>query len=175
MKSSIKIEKPQCIILIGPPACGKGTQAKLLQESLSNSITISTGELIRKSGDISGNYVDDNTIKSLLEQEIAQYSQDTTFILDGAVRTLGQVEMAKELFSISSIISFDSISFEELEKRIISRERPENPHTRIQDYIEKSSCVREYFSIYYPDNFHSINGSMSKEDVEEEIKRKLQI
>ena len=167
--------KPQCIILIGPPACGKGTQAKLLQNSLSNSITISTGELIRKSGDVSGNYVDDNTIKSLVEQEISQYSKDTTFILDGAVRTLGQIEMAQELFSISSIISFDSISYGELERRIISRGRPENPQIRIQDYIEKSSCVREYFSIYYPDNFHSINAGMSKEDVKEEIKRRLQI
>ena len=168
-------QKPQCIILIGPPACGKGTQAKQLQQYLPNSITISTGELIRKSGDVSGNYVDDTIIKLLLEQEISQYSTHTTFILDGAVRTLGQVEMAQELFSISSIISFDSISFEELEKRIISRGRVENAQIRIQDYIEKSSSVREYFSIYYPDNFYSINAGNSKENVEEKKKRKLQI
>ncbi|MCH8519771.1 MAG: nucleoside monophosphate kinase [Nanoarchaeota archaeon] len=168
-------EKPKCIILIGPPACGKGTQAKLLEKNISNSITISTGELLRKSGDLSGNYVDDEIIKSLIQQEIYQYSPNTTFILDGAVRTLPQIEIAKELFTISSIISFDSISFEELKKRIISRGRVEDPHIRIQDYIEKSSCVREYFSMYYSDNFHSINASMNKENVEEEIRRKLEI
>lgn len=168
-------QKPPCIILIGPPACGKGTQAKLLQDSIANSISISTGELIRKSGDLSGNYVDDDTIKSLLQEEIAQHSTGTTFILDGAVRTLGQVEIAQELFSISSIISFDLISFEELQKRIILRGRAEDPQIRIQDYIEKSSSVREYFSMYYPDNFYSINARMSKKDVEEEIRKKLQI
>lgn len=165
--------KQKCIILIGPPACGKGTQAKILQQSLEKSVSISTGELIRKQGDLSGEYVDDEIIKKLLLNEISKYSNDTTIILDGAVRTLNQIKIAQELFEIQRIISFDSISYEELENRIISRGRGEDPSMRIDDYLEKSSIVREYFSIFYHNSFISIHAENSVEEINRRIKEKI--
>lgn len=165
--------KQKCIILIGPPACGKGTQAKILEENIEKSVSISTGELIRKRGDLSGEYVDDEIIKQLLFDEISQYSNNTTFILDGAVRTLNQIKIAQKLFEIEYVISFDSISYEELEKRIISRGRGEDPCMRINDYLEKSSIVREYFSIYYTNSFISVNAQESVEEISRRIMEEM--
>jgi adenylate kinase len=42
------MKKPKNFILIGPPGCGKGTQAKLLLERFKNFYYISTGKLFRK-------------------------------------------------------------------------------------------------------------------------------
>ena len=166
--------KPNCIILIGPPACGKGTQAKILEENIEKSISISTGELIRKKGDLSGEYVNDEIIKQLLLKEISKYPTDTTFILDGAVRTLNQIKIAQELFEIQYVISFDFISYEELKKRIISRGREEDPLIRVNDYLKKSSIVREYFSIYYTNLFISIHALDSVEEISRRIKEEME-
>lgn len=41
-------KKPLNFVLIGPPGCGKGTQAKLLLKKFKNYYYISTGQLFRK-------------------------------------------------------------------------------------------------------------------------------
>jgi len=44
----MKDSKPKNFVLIGPPGCGKGTQARLLLKRFPGSYYISTGQLFRK-------------------------------------------------------------------------------------------------------------------------------
>lgn len=91
------------IILVGAPASGKGTQAKLL-ESKYGLVQISTGDLLRKAkgsplGDEAATYmsagklVPDALVMKLLEQRLhALGTPPKGFILDGFPRTLAQAQ-----------------------------------------------------------------------------------
>ncbi len=95
------ISRP-CLILFGPPGSGKGTQAKLLRQSL-EMIHISTGDMLRErvaSGDElgkavagvmqSGGLVPDEMVNRLVEDRIALPDAAKGFILDGYPRTVPQ-------------------------------------------------------------------------------------
>src|SRR6185312_11649518 len=84
-----------CLILFGSPGSGKGTQAKLLKESLGIA-HISTGDMLRErvaSGDEvgravaslmqAGELVPDETVNRLVEERIDQPDCVNGFILDG--------------------------------------------------------------------------------------------
>lgn len=95
------------LILLGPPASGKGTQSALLTEKL-GFVGISTGSLLRREiqngtdlgKEIStiidrGNLVSDDLIFLLLKKEL-ESNNSSGFILDGFPRTLKQAEMLSE-------------------------------------------------------------------------------
>jgi adenylate kinase len=94
-----------CLILFGPPGSGKGTQAKLLRQSL-EMIHISTGDMLRErvtSGDElgkavagimqSGGLVPDEMVNRLVEDRISQPDAARGFILDGYPRTVAQATL----------------------------------------------------------------------------------
>jgi adenylate kinase len=98
------ISRP-CLILFGPPGSGKGTQAKLLRQSL-ELLHISTGDMLRErvaSGDElgkavagimqSGGLVPDEMVNRLVEDRIAQPDATGGFILDGYPRTVAQARL----------------------------------------------------------------------------------
>ncbi len=105
--------KSIAIILIGPPAAGKGSQAQLIREKLSTiGITlghISTGDLLRenikqgtpigmqsKSLMEKGQLVPDSLIFALLFERIDQSDCVQGYILDGFPRTLAQAQTFEE-------------------------------------------------------------------------------
>jgi adenylate kinase len=90
------------IVLIGPPGCGKGTQAGVLSELL-NIPTISTGAVLRaecESGTPLGNgvkatlargeLVSDDVMNQLVASWIAHPHSERGFLLDGYPRTVPQ-------------------------------------------------------------------------------------
>ncbi len=90
-----------CLILFGPPGSGKGTQAKLLRQSLGIA-HISTGDMLREriaAGDAlgmeassimqSGGLVPDALVNRMVEDRIEQPDAANGFILDGFPRTVG--------------------------------------------------------------------------------------
>lgn len=92
------------IILLGPPGCGKGTQASALAETYGLA-KLSTGDMLReavaagsemglrvKTIMASGALVDDATMVELIRQRIAQKDCDSGFILDGFPRTQAQAQ-----------------------------------------------------------------------------------
>jgi len=94
-----------CLILFGPPGSGKGTQAKLLRQSL-DIAHISTGDMLRERvvlGDElgrevagmmqSGGLVPDDTVNRLVEERIEQPDCARGFILDGYPRTVEQAKL----------------------------------------------------------------------------------
>jgi adenylate kinase len=98
-----------CLILFGSPGSGKGTQAKLLRQSLGIA-HISTGDMLRErvaSGDEvgravaslmqAGELVPDETVNRLVAERIEQPDCANGFILDGYPRTVQQARLLAEL------------------------------------------------------------------------------
>ncbi|MBM3201976.1 MAG: nucleoside monophosphate kinase [Chlamydiae bacterium] len=127
------MKKPTNIILLGPPGCGKGTQAKLLQKKF-NLVHISTGDLLRQE-------VADKTelglrIKSIMDQGLFPTNEEVTEVLenrmqkpdcahgiifDGYPRTLPQAEYLQTKLTSKPIVILVKISDEILSERILLR------------------------------------------------------
>jgi len=100
------------IVLFGPPASGKGTQADFLSEQLKLP-EISTGELLREEvakktsigqeiGDLlkQGALVSDDIVNLLLQKKINQLGPTSGFILDGYPRKVSQAVFLDKLVSV---------------------------------------------------------------------------
>lgn len=125
------------IILIAPPAAGKGTQAKLLSSKYQIP-HISTGDLLRSAanaqgelGDIirktmeSGGLVTDDIVLRLLEERLIKEDCQNGCILDGFPRNISQAESYLKLIQklnrpLGDIIYLDA-NKEITKKRIIGR------------------------------------------------------
>ena len=119
------------IILLAPPAAGKGTLAKQL-ESLGY-IQLSTGDMLRerakedeKLAEImkTGKLIDDETVFEALESKLNKLG-NTPYILDGFPRTIIQAKMYDELLEklgkdLGVVIYLD-VDKEELKMRVITR------------------------------------------------------
>jgi len=99
------------IILFGPPAAGKGTQAKKLVEGRSL-IQLSTGDMLRAARAAGtelgqkvaalldrGDLVSDDIVTALIEEQLDTHKDAAGFIFDGYPRT---VEQAKSLDKVLS-------------------------------------------------------------------------
>ncbi len=93
------------IILIAPPAAGKGTQAELLEKKY-NIPHISTGDLLRneinhnsklskeiKEAIDNGLFVEDKIVIKILDKRIKKEDCNNGYILDGFPRTLNQAQL----------------------------------------------------------------------------------
>ncbi|HEV7462296.1 MAG TPA: adenylate kinase [Methyloceanibacter sp.] len=98
------------LVLLGPPGAGKGTQAKLLEDSRSL-VKLSTGDMLRaavaagtelgrRAGDIMerGELVPDDLVIKLIAERIDAKGGGKGFILDGFPRTIAQAEALDRLF-----------------------------------------------------------------------------
>jgi adenylate kinase len=92
------------LILLGPPGCGKGTQAKLLTEKY-DIPQISTGDILReavkqetpmgleaKNYMNAGKLVPDEVVIGIIQDRLKQSDCEDGFILDGFPRTVVQAE-----------------------------------------------------------------------------------
>ncbi len=99
------------LVLLGPPASGKGTQADVLTARYSIP-KISTGDMLREarakgttlgkeaeSYMNSGRLVPDSVVIGLVAERVAQPDAKAGFILDGFPRTVPQAEALQELLS----------------------------------------------------------------------------
>jgi adenylate kinase len=125
------------IILIAPPAAGKGTQSKLLCDKY-KLVHISTGDLLRavttkddefslKVKEImqSGKLVSDDIVLELLQNRIKEDDCKNGFILDGFPRNVNQansyINLSKELdIPVGDVIYID-VPKDITKKRIIGR------------------------------------------------------
>jgi adenylate kinase len=122
-------------ILLGPPGCGKGTQAKRLVEKRSL-VHLSTGDILRdavskgtevglraKALMASGKLVDDNTVNGIVFARLQDETGDVLF--DGYPRTLFQAESLQAFLSSQGIalgfVMDIEIPEQELEARVVNR------------------------------------------------------
>lgn len=102
--------------MFGAPGSGKGTQAKLLKQSL-DVAHISTGDMLREriaSGDPlglevesimkAGSLVSDETVNRLVEERIEEPDAKSGFILDGFPRTVTQAKLLGQVLAAKGIV-----------------------------------------------------------------------
>ncbi|MDD3241298.1 MAG: adenylate kinase [Bacilli bacterium] len=99
------------LILIAPPAAGKGTQSKIL-EKVYGLAHISTGDLLREASSLdddlsiklreilaSGQLVNDEIVLELLKRRILQEDCNNGYILDGFPRNVEQAMKYEEILA----------------------------------------------------------------------------
>ena len=107
------------LILLGPPAAGKGTQAEGIAERYSLA-HISTGDMLRaeialktplglqaKALIDDGNLVPDDIINAMVATRIKQEDCKIGFLLDGYPRTITQAEALAEEVDIDAVLDID--------------------------------------------------------------------
>jgi adenylate kinase len=188
------------IILMGPPGCGKGTQAQRLQERY-GMIQLSTGDMLRaavaagtevgrKAGSLMdrGHLVPDDIVVGIIVERIQEPDvQKHGFILDGFPRTVAQAEKLDEVLEakgihVDDVIEFavdEAALFERIEKR--AREsrgdvRPDdNARTlkkRIRIYGEQTAPILPYYE--RAGRLKKVDGMAPIEDVTRQIEEILE-
>src|ERR1700675_1881223 len=125
-----------CLILFGAPGSGKGTQAKLLKQSLGLP-HISTGDMLRervaRRDELglqverilqSGGLVPDVTVNALVADRIEQPDAKPGFILDGYPRTVSQAEILAEVLrsrGIRTLVVYLKVDYNVIVARLAGR------------------------------------------------------
>lgn len=144
------------IILIAPPAAGKGTQSEMLVEKYGFA-HISTGDMLRevakhdgaiKSKLENGELIGDDIVFGLLHDRLESSDCKKGFILDGFPRNVNQAikydEMIKNMNVTSNVVIFLDIDKEIACKRIVGR-------------ITCSNCKRVYNDMI-PESMPKVSG-----------------
>lgn len=127
---------PKHVVFLGPPACGKGTQARFLVEKFSYKY-ISTGDLIRaemkslskESSEIketihTGRLINSDIVNSLV-QKCIEKNDKMSVLFDGYPRTIDQALFIDGVLKsrnekIDSVFCFE-INYDELIERVLNR------------------------------------------------------
>lgn len=136
-RSECEKKKDKRTIFVGPPGCGKGTQAPIIKEEYCL-CHLSTGDMLRdavKAGTEmglkakaimdAGKLVGDDVVVGIIAEAIKAPDCSKGFILDGFPRTVGQAKMLDDLLakggnSIDKVINLE-IDDELLIKRVTGR------------------------------------------------------
>lgn len=112
------------LVFLGPPGCGKGTQAQILMRER-GLVQLSTGEMLRQavaSGGAfgqkaktimdAGQLVPDDVMINIIDERLDHPDTANGFILDGFPRTVVQAEELGEMLSrkgqaLDAVIAFD--------------------------------------------------------------------
>ncbi len=121
------------IILLGPPGCGKGTQAQRISENY-RIPQISTGDLFRQAlkehtplGQEARNYMDqgklvpDKVVVKMVEDRLDENDCKGGFILDGFPRTVAQARALDRMLKKNKLILDAVLSIEVPDKEVVKR------------------------------------------------------
>lgn len=157
------------LILFGPPAAGKGTQAKRLTAERGY-VQLSTGDMLRaarKSGSElgqrvaaimdAGNLVSDEIVIELIDDALTRHADAPGFIFDGFPRTVAQAEaldalLAKRGGKIDKVIRLE-VDSEKLIERVAKRfaaegradDNPEAYKVRLNAYLSQTAPLVPYY------------------------------
>ena len=185
------------LILIGPPGCGKGTQAQILSDKY-NYLKVSTGDMLReeikKDTEIGkkiitnmndGKFVEDEIVNKLLEKIIFDSNKINNLIFDGYPRTINQATNLENLLNKSNQ-KIDFIFFLNIDKRtiikrierrkILEKRSDDDTDTilkRYDNYMEITKPVLDHYS--NNQNFHELDGSMEISDISQKIEEILNV
>jgi adenylate kinase len=157
------------VILFGPPAAGKGTQAKRLADNR-KMVQLSTGDMLRAAiasgselgkkvaGIIErGDLVSDDIVISLIEERLPEAEAAGGAIFDGFPRTLAQAqaldEMLKGRGSRVDLVVRLKVDDDALMKRVAGRyaesgrpdDNPESFKVRLTAYNEQTAPLLPYY------------------------------
>lgn len=185
------------VALFGPPGAGKGTQSEFLIKKY-GLYYISTGDLLRKeiASDsqigrdakniiAQGGLVSDEIIVQIIEKVITENAGYNGFLFDGFPRTYVQAYILEGLMiklntSLNCLIDID-IPEEDAVQRLLNRgktsgrsdDNEEVIRKRLAEYKEKTVPVLNFFK--ERGNLIKIDGTQSINDVQEEIRKIMQV
>jgi adenylate kinase len=158
------------IVLFGPPAAGKGTQAKVLTKER-GFIQLSTGDMLRaarssgsdlgkKVADIMdrGDLVSDEIVIALIEEQLEGNPEAPGFIFDGFPRTIEQakaldVSLANRGTEVDSVIRLrvdDNVLLGRVSKRFAEEGRkddnPDSFKIRLGNYNKQTALLLPYYA-----------------------------
>ncbi|MFT4326393.1 MAG: adenylate kinase [Candidatus Woesearchaeota archaeon] len=154
------------IIVMGPPGCGKGTQAKKLSEHFSLP-HISTGDLFRdalahetpiglkaKSYMEKGEFVPDEVTEALLQSRLEDGDCAKGFILDGFPRTVPEAEFLEgfldaQNLGIAAVLDYelpDAVVIERIQGRA-QHDKEAGKHVREDDL--KDDVIKKRIAVYH--------------------------
>lgn len=193
--------QPQTFIFFGPSGCGKGTQAKLLQDELKNKdperniIYIETGQKFRELAE--GNSFTAQKVKELMakgglapvflpiwiwtEMMMENITGNEHLFMDGMSRRLVEANVLDSALKFYerknlTIISFE-VSDEWATKLMKGRGRADDTDEEIKSrlawYKENTMPAVEYFKNDPDYKFISINGEQTIEEVHREVMEKV--
>jgi adenylate kinase len=172
------------LVLLGPPAAGKGTQARSLAERLKVP-HIASGDLLReavrkrtplgakaRSYMDRGNLVPDELVLQLIDERLQRPDARSGFILDGFPRTVTQAEALDKMLqkrgdALDKVIAI-TVPDEEIVKRISGRRTCRN-------------CGAMYHTIFDPprnlDVCNSCNGELyqREDDAEDTVRMRIEV
>jgi len=157
------------LILFGPPAAGKGTQAKRLTAERGY-VQLSTGDMLRAaraSGSElgqrvaaimdAGSLVSDDIVIALIEEALAKHEGAPGFIFDGFPRTVAQAEaldamLARHGHRIDRVIRLE-VDSQKLIDRVAKRfaeegradDNPESFKVRLNAYLDQTAPLVPYY------------------------------
>jgi len=176
------------LIFLGPPGAGKGTQAKLLAESL-DIPHISTGDILRsavaqatplgqkaKGYMEKGELVPDDLLLDLVRARLNQLDAQNGWILDGFPRNVSQAVFLDNLLQDNQQ-TCDCINLEVPDQVLIERmlgrgrndDTPEAIRTRLEIYHNDTAPLIGYYRDR--STLKVVNGDRSLEDVTESLKQ----
>lgn len=184
-----ELKKP-CVLFVGPPGCGKGTQSEILKNK-TGWTHISTGDILRESKNEeikkimkTGNLLPDNLVAIELEKFLNKNKKAKGFIFDGYPRNLQQKELFEEILKSNGIkiicIFFLDVLEEELGERIKERGKtsgrsddkdPEVFKIRIKEY--NTQTLPMINSMMKERNFIKIPGNLFLEDITKEVEKRI--
>jgi adenylate kinase len=158
-------ETGACVVLLGPPGAGKGTQAQVLCQRLGVP-AISTGDMLREAVAegtelgakvqgimAAGALVDDATMAEVVRERLAKPDTNRGFLLDGYPRTLPQAETLAGILrragrDLDAVLLVD-VPEDELVRRALLRGRGDDKEEvireRLRVYREKTEPLIGYY------------------------------
>ncbi|MEM0975937.1 MAG: adenylate kinase [Pseudomonadota bacterium] len=188
------------IILLGPPGAGKGTQARILEETR-GMVQLSTGDMLRAArtsgtemgkrvADIMdrGELVTDEIVIGLIEEKLSEGASGG-FIFDGFPRTLAQADALGQLLekkgeTLDAVIEMQ-VDDETLVQRVVNRakeaaeagqkvrsdDNEDSMRIRLMEYYKKTSPLIGYY--HAKGMLKSVDGLASIDDVQSSISEAL--
>ncbi|MFC1454835.1 adenylate kinase [Candidatus Undinarchaeota archaeon] len=166
------------VILLGPPGCGKGTQAEMLVEKYGHP-QISTGDILRqnlknetplgleaKKYMDAGQLVPDDVVIKLIEDRLTQDDAQNGYFLDGFPRTVPQAEALEGIADIGAVIEI-KISDDVVIKRLTNRRVCRGCGTiynLLNNYPDDEKCTKCQGELYQRDD-----------DKEQTIRERLEV
>ena len=187
--SSTAAKGPEVVILLGAPACGKGTQAVLLSKDRGLP-HISTGDLFRENIERKtelgqkakgfmddGQLVPDSLVLDMLFDRIGKSDPSQGYILDGFPRTITQAEaLENKLPKDARVIVLNFVvSDETIIKRALGRKRSDDTPAiikeRLKNYYAQTAPLIEFYT--KKGLLKNIDGEKSCEEVSKELKKAI--
>jgi len=158
------------IVLFGPPAAGKGTQAKILRKDR-GLIQLSTGDMLRAARSSGsklgkevagimdrGDLVSDDIVIALIEEQLDNNKNAAGFIFDGFPRTVEQAKAldkslksrGMEVDSVVRLCVDDNVLVGRIEKRFAEEGRkddnPESFKLRLRNYNQQTAPLLPFYA-----------------------------